>query len=548
MLLALALLLANLGSADDWPTCDNRAFRDDELEPGGLKLLGVKESPLGYFPTARAVATLEHFFQQLREVLSDDCPNWSSASLWLRYFNHSGMVLAVDPVEAYLQHWTESLKEPWSSKASLQVRPLRASLGPRSAEEAQVFFDTKGGKIPAAEEVTERCRASGPTMENPAHPCYRIRRQTDLAVTARTRTLDDIWKEVLSRRHIDLLHVNVGIASMADVLERGFAKVLSSRSVTVFVLRVDDVWTKSELHKIVKILDAHEYFSMLGLLCENSSQFGAFQYRGPESVGPTTYLPLSSMDIDLVLDWDAMPLPQNLLAFDLQQPDVFKTVQLGDLQCDAEDDDGTCQEGDDGCRGDALIGPPERPQLLHVTKSGSRSITLEWRPHPEGPTPDSYLLRVDPGALEEVLDHDTFDALTSVQTYTVNGLRPNVEYTVGLRAMGFGGESGKVTLTHRTEPEDDTAEDSLYDILESTHCGMGAAEEVQPAGPAPGGASYFPGVDDVDGCRARCESNRQCVAFQVNSGNACWLYRRKPSERLGTRQSDLGWWCAVRRE
>ena len=54
---------------------------------------------------------------------------------------------------------------------------------------------------------------------------------------------------------------------MAARLERGFAKVLSSRSVTVFVLRVDDVWTKSELQKIVKILDAHEYFSMLGLLC-----------------------------------------------------------------------------------------------------------------------------------------------------------------------------------------------------------------------------------------------------------------------------------------
>ena len=79
-------------------------FRDDELEPGGLKLLGVKESPLGqdatrvpfstpatmflpksgYFPTARAAATLEHFFQQLREVLSDDCPLLSEGSANLR--------------------------------------------------------------------------------------------------------------------------------------------------------------------------------------------------------------------------------------------------------------------------------------------------------------------------------------------------------------------------------------------------------------------------------------------------------------------------------
>ena len=167
----------------------------------------------------------------------------------------------------------------------------------------------------------------------------------------------------------------------------------------------------------------------------------------------------------------------------------------------------------------------------------------------EGPTPDSYLLRIDPGAFEEVVDHDTFDALTNVQTYTMNGLRPNVEYTIALRAMGFGGESGKVTLTHRTETEDTAVADSQYEILESTHCGMGAAEEVQPAGPAPEGASYFPGVSDVDGCRARCERNRSCVAFQVNSGNACWLYRRKPSnQRLAGRQSDVGWWCAVRRD
>ena len=29
------------------PICHELRFRDDELEPGGLKLLGVKESPLG---------------------------------------------------------------------------------------------------------------------------------------------------------------------------------------------------------------------------------------------------------------------------------------------------------------------------------------------------------------------------------------------------------------------------------------------------------------------------------------------------------------------
>jgi len=174
--------------------------------------------------------------------------------------------------------------------------------------------------------------------------------------------------------------------------------------------------------------------------------------------------------------------------------------------------------------------------LVRVTKSGSRSITLEWRPHPEGPSPDSYLLRVEPGALEETVDHDTFDAL-SVQSHTINGLRPDVEYFTSLRALGalgIGGESSKVTLSHRTG--------------RGMHCGKGAAEEVQPAGPSPSGASYFPGLGDVEGCRSRCEGNRQCVTFQLNAGNACWLYLRKPERQISGPRSDPGWWCAVRKE
>ena len=38
--------------------------------------------------------------------------NWSSASLWLRYFNHSEIILlAVDPVKDFLQHHEEALKK-----------------------------------------------------------------------------------------------------------------------------------------------------------------------------------------------------------------------------------------------------------------------------------------------------------------------------------------------------------------------------------------------------------------------------------------------------
>lgn len=249
------------------------------------------------------------------------------------------------------------------------------------------------------------------------------------------------------------------------------------------------------------------------------------------------------MDLINVIDWERMPLPQDVISLDLRQPEVFKTIQLGDEQCDAEES-GACAADDDQCRADAISKPPERPQLARVTKAGSRSITYEWRPHPEGPSPDSYLLRVEPGALEETVDHDTFDALSSVQSHTINGLRPGVEYTISLRALGIGGESSKVTLSHRTAREEVPSIDSPYEIMEGMHCGMGAAEEVQPVGPSPSGASYFPGLGDLDGCRSRCESNRQCVAFQVNAGNACWLYRRKPS---ASPRSEPGWWCAVRK-
>lgn len=555
------LIFLNVGALaeDDWPTCDNREFRDDETEPGGLKLLGVKESPLGFFPQTPAALTHEHFFQQLREVLTDDCPrifvevglqpapglmqNWSSTSLWLRYFNHSGIVLAMDPVIDFLEHHSDSLKkEPWSSilGRSLKVKHVHASLGQKDAEDQALSGDGNS-------QVKLFCE-SGPGVDSPSHPCYRVRRRSAwpaVEYRAATLTFDTVWQQDLGGRHIDFL--DVGNNNFAQVLE-GFEKVFSARAFTVVAFRVGTSWTKKDLEKVVAYLDKFEYFSMFRLVCDRTdSQLGAFSYHGPGGAnnGPTTYLPLSSMDLFSVIDWEKMPLPQDVISLDLRQPEVFKTVQLGDVQCNAEES-GACAADDDQC-GASISKPPQRPQLVRVTKSGSRSITLEWRPHPEGPSPDSYLLRVEPGALEETVDHDTFDALSSVQSHTINGLRPDVEYVISLRALGIGGESSKVTLSHRTGREE-VPLDSPYEIMEGMHCGMGAAEEVQPAGPSPSGASYFPGLGDVESCRSRCEGNRQCVTFQVNAGNACWLYRRKPERQISGPRSDPGWWCAVRKE
>ncbi|CAJ1334576.1 unnamed protein product [Effrenium voratum] len=552
-LLVVALHLA--ASQDPWPICENREFRDDETEPGGLKLLGVKESPLGYFPPFPAALTHEHFFQQLRDVLSDDCPrifveiglqpaagrlrNWSATALWLRYFNHSGLVLAVDPVADFLEHFANTLKqEPWASIAGNRVKVKELQARVASTEEAK---------------VKQLCADGNGLVDSLSHPCYQIRRRDswqNLDYTAPLLTFDAIWKEHLGGRHIDFLHLNLGGNSIVRMFHQGFSRVILSRALTALSLRIDKSWTKKDLQTIVEYLDKFEYFSMFRMVCRESSQVGTFAYYGPGgvNVGPTTYLPLSSMDIDTIVDWEKMPFPQDVIALDLRQPDIFKTVQIGDAQCDAEDEADSCDANDDHCKAEQVARPPERPQLTRVVKTGSRSITLEWRPHPDGPTPDGYLLRVEPGAFEETVDHDTFDALSSVQSHTINGLRPDVEYTISLCSLGVGGESGKVILSHRTESEDVSLRDSPFDLAEDMHCGMGAAEEVQPPGPSPAGASYFPGVGDVEGCKLRCEGNRQCVAFQVHAGDACWLYRQKPPRRLAGPKSDLGWWCAIRRQ
>mmetsp|Transcript_112498 Transcript_112498/g.298886 ORF Transcript_112498/g.298886 Transcript_112498/m.298886 type:complete len:81 (-) Transcript_112498:23-265(-) len=77
---------------------------------------------------------------------------------------------------------------------------------------------------------------------------------------------------------------------------------------------------------------------------------------------------------------------------------------------------------------------------------------------------------------------------------------------------------------------------------------MTPAEEVQPAGPPPEGASFFRDTADVDGCRARCDDDRRCVAFQVKLGDACWLYRQRPRpERWAGPRADAEFWCGVRR-
>lgn len=576
-----------------WPVCDSRAYRDEEVDPGGLKLLGVKESPLGDFPIAPTALTHEHFFQQLREIWSDDCPrimvqlglqpaagryqNWTAASLWLRYFNHSGRVLAVDAISDYLQHFEDGIRsgetaaiveEGTGPVQLLATRGLLAAEGRPNAKARPVSFDAPGGrKVLAADEVMRACAdgAVGPEAEDAYHPCALVRsrmaKPQPVEYVAPVVSFDELWRreDLLNGRHVDFLQIGLGVSGMVEMLKKGFGGILAAREVSVLSFRVDELWTKADLGNVVEYLDSHDYFSLFKFVCSSSSQSGTFSYVGPSGTkeggaqtGPTTYLPISGINFEKVIDWDRMPLPQDVLVFDLRQPDLFKAVQIGDAQCDAEEaaEEDSCPAGakDGECKAaGADSRPPDRPQQLRVFRSESRSLTLEWRPYPDGPKPETYALRVDPGAMEDSLEHNMFDVATGVQMHTIIGLKPGTEYTIKLQSVGPGGVSSAATVTYRTEREDTPATDSLFTITEGLHCGMSSSEEVLPPGPPPEGGSFFRDVTDAEGCRARCDDSRTCVAFQVKVGDACWLYRRRPREgRMNGPRTDVGWYCGFR--
>jgi len=400
--------------------------------------------------------------------------------------------------------------------------------------------------------------AAGADFEDERHPCARILRRMSqpepLEYLAPMRAFDDIWKRDLQSRHVDFLHVDLGAAAMLSMFQKGFNNIFTAREVSVLAFRVDEMWTKAELQAVVEWLDKFEYFSMFRLVCGGSSQAETFSYHGPggTSTGPTTYLPISGVEFKKVVDWERIPLPQDVLAFDLRQPDIFRTVQLGDASCDADEmaDEETCaNDGSGKCQTSSSKSPPGPPERLQVVRSESRALTIEWRASSAGPVPETYTLRVDPGAMEDSLEHDGFEMSSGVQMHTISGLRPNTEYTVRLRAVGPGGRSDEAKVVRRTETEQVAASvGSLYDLAERLHCGMSSTEEVTPPGPPPGGGSFHRDVTDPEGCRARCDDNRQCVAFQVKVGDACWLYKRRPRDGLlaGPRR-DEGWWCGVRK-
>lgn len=420
----------------------------------------------------------------------------------------------------------------------------------------------------AADEVIRSCsNTASPDssyIKERGHPCEKVLRRMSrpdlLEYTAPVFSFDDVWKSELHGKHIDFLQVDIGLAGMPKVFTKGFAELLAKRGISILSVRIDKLWTKRDLKAVVELLDKFEYFALFKTTCIASSQVAAFTYTGPggPETGPTTYLPLSGIDLEKHIKWNELPLPQDLIAFDLKQPDLFKTIQLGDEHCGADEDSvgqdtcrdkdasGTCRAADEA----KAAGPPERPQHLRVVRSDSRSLTIEWHTHPDGVRPRTYTVRIDPGTYSTTLDHDAFDALTGVQLHTVTGLKPSTEYSLHVQAFASGGGSAVATVNHRTEHEEMPAAAEPYEVIESLHCGMGTSEEVQPAGPPPQGKSFYQNIVDADGCRNRCDDTRGCVAFQVKTGDACWLYRQRPPQNRMQDiryRTEVGWFCGVRK-
>lgn len=564
--------------------CENRASRDEEIGPGGLRLLGVKESPLGYYPTVPVAATHEHFFHQLRQVWTDDCPrlfvqlglqpspgvhrNWFSVALWLHYFNSSGNVFAVEAIDHYLGHFQNSLRS--STLSSMlnfvdgdraedsdfvnvhAVRAFIAEKGPKKSKERPVSFDGQdGSKILAADEVMRFCSHDVDTdAVDERHPCARILKRIaepePLEYMAPVRSFDEIWKGNMQGRHIDFLQIGLNVARMSLLLKKGFKDLFDAREVSIVSFQVDNQWSKDELAKVVEWFDKKEYFSMFKLVCKDSRRANSAAYFGPggTNIGPTTYLPLSGIDFEKYVVWDELPLPQDVMVFDLRQPEIFRTVQLGDASCDVDED--SCKnDGSGNCSSEGI---PERPEQVVVAHVASRFLTLEWVPSSSGPLPEMYAFTIDPGSVEGSIAHDDIET-TGVQTHSFTSLRQDTEYTIRLKAIGQAGASNEVTVIHRTPKEIPSASTRiLYEVAEGLHCSMSSAEEVTPTGPVPGGTSFFQDVSDPDGCQALCDDHKQCVAFQVKTGEACWLYRRKPKTTLmsGPRH-DIGWWCGVKK-
>lgn len=569
MRVSLLLVLGGSTGADSVTICENRRDRDVEIEPGGLELVGVKSSPLGDFPQTPAANSREHFFHQLRRIWTDDCHRvmvqmglasssgppsfWSDAAIWLRYFNHSGRVVVTDQFDTLVAHFEEEVfKAPIFQDLGVRVQAVQMDLGTQDGEVA----NTRRDSPLSLEELVQACSTVPPS--DPAvqrlwqHPCERVRRQLSggEAKLATSRTFDDLWEHELRSTHVDVLRVEQSVTS--KMLREGFEKILTKREVSVVTFRVDRGWTKDQLRRLVEWLDSLSYLSLVAAFCDGASGQVPIEYQSGNQDGPLAYLPLSGIDFDEAIPvFDKLILPQDLIVLDMKQPDLFRTIQFGDQECGVDEDADVaprCEAGTDGegkcsAKGSEMA-PPHPPEDLWVAHTDSRALRLGWRPPAAGPAVAYYRLRVNPGKREEAIDH--VGAPNEDQRFILTALSPNTKYKIEVSAANGAGSSEKMWIEHTTGADEKFGGDSRYDLREGLHCGMGSAEEVAPAGPPPGGMSFFQGTT-LQQCQLRCEENRQCVAFQVKDDALCWLYRQRPQpSRLEATPVESGWYCGVR--
>lgn len=175
----------------------------------------------------------------------------------------------------------------------------------------------------------------------------------------------------------------------------------------------------------------------------------------------------------------------------------------------------------------------------------SHALTWSVTLRKDGPnamrTPSSFLR-------EELVAHS---ASHSIQSLVLGLLESSTTYLVEVKAISASGISSLPTsLRHRTDEKVEHFGLLPYDVRAELHCGLSVGDEMYPHGPPPSGVSFFQNATTREDCEKLCDaSGGRCLAFQVKSGEACWLYSKRPHPtRLEVDHFDRGWWCGILRE
>ena len=364
------------------------------------------------FPKPWHEITQEALFMHLRRIWSDDCfrvfvdlgslpgaghfQNTSDGLIWLRYFNHSGIVLSLDANEHSALDVASRFRDagPYNQVSpSMSREVLVHGIG-----------NTEGGTLnmPSMQYISRACQC--PNCQNWGeiedrafkkygtfdHFCRSFRQRAgyynDRAEYAalfnpplpfdprlaggkhvNSTTFDRIWLEHLNGVHIDFLKMDVDRSWME--VSVGFQRLLENRAVSVFTFEIDPIMTRadvtSEVELFVDMMTKHDYVTFIKWPCGHFNQGYDDRYKLHRRDSPvsgvdyvnTAYLPISgkyAVQLEGVLpprfrtprhhDTGLKPLKlagrkgftvaQDLMAVDIRQTALVRElVRMGNADC-----------------------------------------------------------------------------------------------------------------------------------------------------------------------------------------------------------------------